>query len=160
MRVFSIVALAALVALTGCSAKKTVYSSNGSTVTTENNNKTVTVQSSGGTLTMGQNAVDLSKMNLPVYPGATQSEGGYSYNGSSGGGQMASLTTSDGFQKVYGWYKSHLPAGSQKMMTTSGDSSVAEFVIAQAGNGSPATAIMISSHGNQTSILMTKGTSK
>lgn len=160
MRVFFIVALAALVAAAGCSAKKTVYSGNGSTVTTENNNKTVTVQSSGGTLTMGQNAVDLSKMNVPIYPGATQNEGGYSYNGTSGSGQMAALTTGDEFQKVYDWYKSRLPADSQKMMSTSGDSSVAEFVIGQTANGSPATTVMISSKGNQTSIVLEKGASK
>ena len=158
MRVLSGVALAALVIVAGCSAKKTVYNSDGSTVTSDSGNKTVTVQSSAGTLTMGQSAVDASKLGVPVYPGATQSQGGFAYNGSHGSGQMTSLTTSDGFDKVYAWYKSRLPADAEKMKSSSGDSSFAEFVTG--AEGSPHTTVMISSKGTQTSIVLSKGTTQ
>ncbi|HEV3152265.1 MAG TPA: hypothetical protein VGZ02_00515 [Candidatus Baltobacteraceae bacterium] len=158
MRVLSILALAALVAAGGCSSKKTVYDSNGNTVTSDSNGKTVTVQSSGGTMTMGQSAVDLSKLGVPVYPGATQSSGGFSYNGSHGSGQMTSLTTGDAFDKVYAWYKSQLPKDAEKMKSSSGDSSFAEFVTGAAG--SPQTTVMISSKGDQTSIVLSKGSSQ
>lgn len=117
-------------AIAGCTSHK-VTEANGTTVTTSGtgDNQTVTVQASSGTVTAGKNAVDPAKLGLPVYPGATTDEGGaMSGTSAQGSGALVSLKTSDAFDKVYGWYKAHMPANAQTMESTSGGTSVGSFV--------------------------------
>ncbi len=156
MRLF-VLALAAAFVLAGCSSQKKVYSGNGTTVTTDSNQKTVTVQSSEGTMTMGKGVVDAAKLGVPLYAGATQDEGALSVTGARGSAQMATFTTSDPFEKVYGFYKSKMPAGSEKMKVEQGDSSVAEFVTGSGKPGEAQTMVMIGRKAGKTSIVITKG---
>src|SRR5690242_14847910 len=54
---------------------------------------------------------------VPKYPGAvTQYSGTSSSMGQTARGTVA--TTDDSFDKVYAWYQSHLPAGSEKAHVT------------------------------------------
>jgi hypothetical protein len=144
----------ALAALTACSNHK-VYSANGTTVSTDTSNKTVTVQTSGGTLTMGAN-VDAASLGVPIYTGATQQQGGsMSVTSKQGSGQMAAFETSDSFDKVYAFYKSKMPAGSEKMKVDAGGSSMAEFVTGGDKPG-PKTMVMITQKDGKTSIVIEK----
>jgi hypothetical protein len=123
-------AILLMMAIAGCTSHK-VVSSNGTTVTTNGtgDNQTVTVQASGGSFTAGKNAVDPAKLGLPVYPGATTDEGGaMSGTSAQGSGAVISLKTSDAFDKVYAWYKAHMPANAQTMQSTAGSASVGSFV--------------------------------
>ena len=127
-RVF--IAVFLIAAIAGCTSHK-VTEANGTTVTTSGTgeNQTVTVQSSGGSVTAGKNAVNPATLGLPVYPGATADESSaVSGTSTQGSGALVSLKTSDSFDKVYGWYKAHLPANAQTMQSTSGGSSVGSFV--------------------------------
>lgn len=152
-----IAAMALTIALAACASNKKVYSSNGTTVTTDTSRNTVTVQSSEGTMRMGKDVVDAASLGVPVYTGATQDEGGLSMTGAKGSAQMASFTTTDPFEKVYAFYKSKMPAGSEKMKLDEGDSSVAEFVTGSGKAGEMQTMVMISKKGDKTAIVVTKG---
>jgi hypothetical protein len=127
-------ALAMLCVLTACSSHKaTVVTSNGvETVTSTGTDadKKVTIQSKDSTMTFGQGAIDESKLGVPIYPGATnKSDGGYDVSSSKGSQQAASFETPDGFEAVYNFYKSHLPAGSQQIKMDEGESEIATFQI-------------------------------
>jgi hypothetical protein len=93
----------------------------------------------------GGGAVD-EKTKLPLYPGAT-------VNGSAASnGQAATvLTTADSFDKVYDWYKSKMPAGSEKAKVNAGGMSTASFIVDQ--NGGKAT-VAITSQGDKTTISL------
>lgn len=151
-------ALALTIALAACASSKKVYSSGGTTVTTDTGQKTVTVQSSEGTMRMGQGVVNVNSLGVPIYAGATQDDGALSVTGSKGSAQMASFSTVDSFDKVYDFYKAKMPAGSQKMKVAEGDSSMAEFVTGEGKAGEVQTMVMITKKGDKTSIVITKGT--
>ena len=132
MRLISVLCLVLLVGtLTGCSGHKQtiVTKEGGATVETNQSNDTTTITTNEGTAVVGKNAVDLSKLDVPVYPGASSESGGLSVQSKEGNQQIAMLTTADSFDKVYEWYKSHMPAGSEKLHMTTGGSSVAQFAI-------------------------------
>lgn len=156
-KIFCAVLLTAAIA--GCSSHK-VVSSNGTTVTTNGagDNQTVTVQASGGTITAGKNAVDPATIGLPVYPGATTAEGG-SVSGSTqeGTGALITLKTTDSFDKVYAYYKAHMPADSQTMESTSGGSSVASFVEGKSSD-KVQKSVTITSSSDGTQIMLTTAT--
>src|SRR5579863_4735640 len=115
MRTLLTVCLAAAL-LAGCSSHKQTFTTGQGTTTvqTNDNNKTVTVTTNQGTTTFGAN-VDVSKLGLPVYPGSTKNEGGIAGTSAQGSGQVVALSTADSFDKVYQWYRSHMPAGSETM---------------------------------------------
>ncbi len=145
--------LAAIIALVACSSHKTTVSTSSgeATVTQDANGQSTTVQTSQGTVTVGKSA-DPSQLGAPVYPGAdANTEGTVSYTGANGGA-MAAFKTTDDFDKVYEFYKSKLPAGSEKMKMTSGDSSVATFTV-ESTDGE--TAVQISSKTGETDIVIT-----
>jgi hypothetical protein len=152
----ALLALAAVAILAGCTSHKVTVSSDGSTVTTSGtgDNQTVTVQGNGGSFSEGKNAVDPAKLGLPVYPGAKAGEG-TSMAGTSqeGTGAMMVLKTPDAFDKVYAWYKSQMPAGSQQMQSTNGDSSVAEFQIGKETDKEKKS-VTITSGSDGTSIML------
>jgi len=156
----ALVALAAIAVLAGCTSHKTTVSSDGTTVQTNGtgDNQTVTVQGNGGSVTTGKNAVDPAKLGLPVYPGANQDQGSsMSGTGQQGSGAIVVLKSSDSFDKVYGWYKQQMPAGSQQMESTSGDSSVAEFQIGKSTDKEQKS-VTITSGSDGTSIMLISGT--
>ena len=145
-----------IAAIAGCTSHK-VTEANGTTVTSSGtgDNQTVTVQASGGTITAGKNAVDPAKIGLPVYPGATADESGaMSSSSAQGNGALVSLKTSDAFDKVYGWYKSHLPANTQTMESTSGGTSVGSFVEGASSDKEQKSVTITSSSDGTTITLM------
>jgi hypothetical protein len=151
--------LAALLVLSGCSHKVTV-DSNGTTVTTSGtgDNQTVTVQGKEGTVVAGKGAVDTAKIGLPVYPGANAGDNvGYSGSSAQGSGAMAVLTTTDSFDKVYEWYKSQMPAGSEKMHMTADTGSTAMFQIGKDTDKEQKT-VTISGEKDKTTIMLASGT--
>lgn len=140
---------AALIALSACT----------SSVKTSTDGKTTTVTSDHGSVTVGKD-VDTSKLGAPVYPGATSdSDGGVSLSGQSGSATMASFKTTDDFDKVYQFYKSQMPAGSEKMKMGSGDDQAAMFVIGDAKAGDDqkgdATTVQITGKTGETDIIIT-----
>jgi hypothetical protein len=159
MRKTLILTAVALIALAACSSTKKVYTANGATVTTDSSKNTVTVQSSEGTFKAGKGVVDVASLGVPIYGGATEDEGAFSVSGAKGSGQMVAFTTGDSFDKVYQFYHEKMPSGSEKMKMEEGDSSVAEFVTGDEKPGALQTMVMISKKGNQTSIVITKGSS-
>ena len=154
MRPILMVCLAALL-LSGCSGHKQTFVTKQGTTTVEsnNNNQTVTVNSKQGTATYGKGAVDPAKLGIPVYPGATTTEGGMSGTTAQGSGEIVALSTTDSFDKVYAWYEAHLPAGSQTMHMANGASSVAAFRIGKETD-KEARSVMISAQKDKTSILL------
>lgn len=96
--------------------------------------------------------VDRSKLGVPVYPGAKANLAAtVAYTGADAG-VRATFTTRDDFSKVYEFYKSKLPADSEKMNTQSQDGSVAEFVVLGADGD---TSVQIEGKRNLTDIVIT-----
>jgi ABC-type enterochelin transport system substrate-binding protein len=145
-------ALTATVALVACSSHKAVTTSNGATTVTQDaSGQSTTVQTDQGTVTVGKSA-DPAQLGAPIYPGAdANSAGTVSYTGASGGA-MSAFKTTDDFGKVYDYYKSQLPAGSEKMKMQSSDGSIAQFVVT---NAAGETAVQISGKPGETEIIIT-----
>jgi hypothetical protein len=155
MQIIKSLAVAALVVSLAACSHKTV-NVDGATITTDDkDNKTMTVTTKDGTATVGKDAVDLSKIGVPIYPGAQQGEGGMSV--ANGTTQMTTMTTSDSFDKVYDWYKGQLPNGSDKLKMTQGSTSSAEFEIGGENKGDAQTVVTISGQTDKTTILIVKG---
>lgn len=138
----------ALIALSACT----------SSVKTSADGKTTTISSDQGSVTVGKD-VD-SKLGAPVYPGATSdSDGGVSLSGQAGNATMASFKTTDNFDKVYQYYKSQMPAGTEKMKMGSGDEQAAMFVVGDAKPGADqkgdATTVQINGKAGETDIIIT-----
>lgn len=147
--VFCIVAIL----LTGCSHKQTYTTKEGTTtVEGTGSNQTVTIHSKEGTATYGKAAVDPAKLGIPVYPGATTTEGSMAGTSAQGSGEVVTLSTTDSFDKVYSWYQAHLPAGSQKMHMSTDSGSVASFEVGE--NSKEQRSVMITSEKDKTSILL------
>jgi len=152
MRRILILCLAACLAA-GCAHKQTITTSQGgATVTTNQGNNTVTVTTKEGSTTYGT-AVDPAKTGLPIYPGATKNEGGISGAGAAGSGETVALSTTDSFDKVYEWYKAHMPAGSETMHMTADSGSVATFQIGKQTDKEQRS-VMITTDKDKTSILL------
>ncbi|MBV9403134.1 MAG: hypothetical protein JO018_05320 [Candidatus Eremiobacteraeota bacterium] len=72
--------------------------------------------------------------NLPEYPGATKMASGSSGMGSMGGSASGTvLSTADSFDKVYKWYQSKMPAGSEKTHATTSMGQTAVFTVGELG---------------------------
>lgn len=142
-RVFVLV-LASSIALTACSSH------------TPSNS--VTVQNSEGTMRIGKNVVDLASLGAPIYPGAHQDESALSVSGVNSASQMAAFTTTDTFEKVCAFYRSKMPAGSEKLLIDHGENSAAEFVLSN--NNGAQTTVMITRKSDKTSIIITKSRRK
>jgi hypothetical protein len=129
-RAFIAACICASIALAGCSHKTTIQTSQGS-VTVDQGANSTTIKTKDGEVAYGKGAVDPSSLGLPVYPGAASSDQGVSIaDGSKAqGAKVALLTTTDSFDKVYDYYKSQLPAGSEKSKVEAGDTQLATFEI-------------------------------
>lgn len=136
--------LAAAVALVACSHKTTTVQTANGTITTSQDHQGVTVQTSEGTMNLGRN-VDASKLGAPVYPGATaKDQGSISTTTADGTNTIAAFKTTDPFDKVYAYYKQQLPAGSEKMKISTGDTQMASFQVG-AQNGPDQVGVQITS---------------
>lgn len=67
----------------------------------------------------GSNKVDMTKIGIEAYPGATQEQGG-TVEGPEMDIASVSLTTTDPFDKVAEFYKSRYPKANTQSMTTDG----------------------------------------
>lgn len=161
MRFVAYLSLAVAAAVMGgCSSHKTVIpTQNGmATVETNRQNNTTTITSKEGSMTVGQNAVDVTKLGLPIYPGASAKQsGGLSTQSKTGSAQIIVMTTPDSFDKVYAWYKGQMPGGSEQMHINSGTGSMASFVIGKTG-AKEQKSVMITSEKDKTSIMLSVGT--
>jgi hypothetical protein len=124
----------------GCAKKSTTVNSSAGNVTVEQNTggETTTVKSEQGEVKYGKGAVDPASLGLPIYPGAKASDqNSVSVSGTmqgGEGGQVVMLTTDDSFDKVYDYYKSQMPAGSEKMKVASGKTRLASFQVGESGS--------------------------
>jgi hypothetical protein len=152
----SALALTAMVAFAACSAQKTaVTASNGdASVTTAAGGKSVTVTTREGTTSLGER-VDPSKLGAPVYPGASAGQQAMLQTGSS---TIAQFKTADGFDKVYAYYKQHLPADSEKTKAVTANGSIAAFQIGSDASGDQITVQVSSDKSGETSILIARVT--
>jgi hypothetical protein len=83
----------------------------------------VTTSTSNGTAGAGGGYID-----LPVYPGATESkEGAMSMSTNTGSFVVKIYNTKDDTKKVADWYKGHLPAAFKGGVLTAGDKTVGTF---------------------------------
>jgi hypothetical protein len=156
-RYFALAAAAALLA--SCASHKTV-TYGGTTVTTNGNGQaqTTTISNGQGTVTAGKNAVNPASLGLPVYPGSSVSEnGGYSAQTQQGSGAALVMTTTDSFDSVYNYYKAHMPAGSEQMHMTAGNSEIAEFQVGKSGDKTQ-KAVEITAQSGKTTIMLTSAT--
>jgi hypothetical protein len=84
---------------------------------------TVTTSTSNGTAGSGGGYID-----LPVYPGASETkEGAMSMSTNTGSFTVKIYTTKDDTKKVADWYKGHLPAAFKGGVLTAGDKTVGTF---------------------------------
>ena len=146
-------ALVAIVTLVACSSHKTTtYTTKDNTVVKQDaSGQSTTVQTDQGTVTVGKSA-DPAQLGAPIYPGADANTAGTVSYTAANGGAMSAFKTTDDFAKVYDFYKSQLPAGSEKMKMQSGDGSIAQFVI---DNATGETAVQISGKPGETDIIIT-----
>jgi hypothetical protein len=83
----------------------------------------VTATTSNGTAGAGGGYID-----LPVYPGASETkEGAMSMSTNTGSFVVKIYTTKDDTKKVADWYKGHLPAAFKGGVLTAGDKTVGTF---------------------------------
>jgi hypothetical protein len=142
MRSFSasLVALVAALAITGCGGGKSSSSNSGDQAQT-----TASTASSTASDTAGKAVGE-----IPEYPGAaTQAAGSGSNMGSSEAGKV--MTTSDSFDKVYGWYQQKMPASSERAHVTSPVES-AVFTIGEASSGQ--SSVTLTTQGGKTIITI------
>jgi hypothetical protein len=82
-----------------------------------------------GTVSIGSGAVDPRALDVPIYPGATQSTGIGSFSDSDANGSTM-ITTLDAhasFDQVDAWYKSHVPADAQPTHISVGGESTSSY---------------------------------
>jgi len=130
----------------GATAAATAAASEGSEATP---GQGTTITTDKGQVTIG-GSVDPAKLGVPVYPGATQAEGGMSVNSASGSGSVTQFKTNDAFDKVYDFYKSKLPGDSEKMKM---GSSMAMFTIKNADSSD--TLVQITAGQGVTAVTIT-----
>jgi hypothetical protein len=141
---------------TGCAKQSTTATPSPNTAALDK--KVATLEKGAGNATIGSASVETSKLGVPVYPGAKPvAGGGLSATTSEGSAQIVALTTGDAFSTVYAWYKSHLPAGSEKSHSTNAESSVADFEVDK-GGGKDVASVELSSDGGKTQIVIAHGT--
>jgi hypothetical protein len=104
-----------------------------------------TATATGSAMSSSGATID-DKTKLPLYPGGKAASSGSSANEAG-----TVLTTSDSFDKVYSWYKSKLPAGSEKAkIDTAGLSSATFQADVTGGTGT----VAITSQGAKTVISL------
>ena len=112
--------------------------------------KSAVVTSTGATVVASPEAT----MAAPVYPGAQYK----SVDAKALHATLALFTTNDSFARVYDFYRTQLPKGSQTAKVVNPSSSVAAFEIQDLNSRGHAT-VTISAKSGETDILIVHGTS-
>ena len=111
----SMMALVVAVAITGCSGSSN-SADNSATSAAADNSATSSASSDNSAASTAGDQTSAAKAtgDIPSYPGAKTEAAGS--NAMSGSGMAAGkvLSTTDDFDKVYGWYQKNMPAGSEK----------------------------------------------
>ncbi len=116
----SMMALVVAVAITGCSGSSnsadnsaTSAAADNSATSSASSDNSAADNSAASTASDAASAAK-SSGDIPSYPGAKTEAAGS--NAMSGSGMAAGkvLSTTDDFDKVYGWYQKNMPAGSEK----------------------------------------------
>lgn len=142
---------------TGCSKQSTTPNQS-SADTSAVDQKATALESKAGSVKFGVSSVDAAKLGVPLYPGAKATEGGgLNATTAEGSAQILVLTTGDSFDKVYAWYKSKMPAGSEKARSSSADNSFASFEIVKNG-AKEISSVQLSTDGGKTQIAISHGT--
>src|SRR5579871_1013377 len=129
-------ALVAALAFTACASKT---SSNSTTTSSDTSAAATATPADSAATTAAQPASGGSDM--PSYPGATtQASGSGSNMGTTASGTV--LTTDDSFDKVYTWYRQHMPAGSEKSHMTAPVQS-AVFIVGDPSSGQKSVTITV-----------------
>lgn len=161
MRYGLALALVAVLAVVPACAKKstTIQGANGPvTVSQDQGSKAITFQSKEGTTKLGVGAVDPASLGLPLYPGAQpNANGSVMSQTKEGTSALLTMQTSDGFDKVYAFYKGKLPAGSEKQNMSMAGTHMATFQIGTGADKVQKT-VNISTTGDKTSITLLVGT--
>ena len=147
-----------LIALSGCTSRQVSGSASPAASTTTAGVSPIPLTSGRGSALIGRNAVDPKDLGLPLYPGAIPAETGallmHSKNGVS---RVISLSTKDGFDKVYDWYKQQMPARSEQAHMAVPNGSVASFLIGRAQDADTRS-VLITQSRDKTAILLTRQT--
>ena len=159
---FLVFALVAAIMLVGCARKHTYYGPGGKVTVNEKGggSKTVQVQTGEGKATIDVNKKSITEAELgaPVYPGATVEVSG-NYEGAagqSGNMKQTMLTTPDGFDKVFAFYKSRLKNVKNTVNQSMGDGKMAIFSAASADGSELTVHIMTDKSKNVTTIQVMK----
>ena len=135
-----LVALAVALAITGCGSGKSSSSDSGS-----GNTASTSASSKTSSDTAGKAVSE-----IPEYPGAeTQAAGSGSNMGTDAAGKV--MSTSDSFDKVYGWYQQKLPSGSERSHVDSPIQS-AVFTIGETSTGQ--SSVTLTAQGGKTMITI------
>jgi hypothetical protein len=156
---YGVTAWLAALTLASCSSTKVVQTQQGTT-TVETNalHNTVKVTNGHGTAVIGKGAIDERGLGLPLYPGMIPSQaGGMRVVDAEGIKHQVSLSTKDPFDKVYTWYKDHLPAGSEQLHMDEPSGSIATFLLGKSGDRDRRS-VQIQSDGKTTNVLLTRTT--
>lgn len=155
--------VAALIAavLVSCTSTRVVHSQTGTTtIETDALHDTQKITSGHGTAVIGKGAVDERSLGLPLYPAMIPSQtGGMRVVDAEGTKHQVSLSTTDAFDKVYTWYRDHLPAGSEQLHMEEPSASIATFVIGKEGDPDQRS-VQIQGNGKTTTVLLTRITKK
>ena len=153
----STVSVLAVLMLSSCTSTKVVQTQQGTT-TVETNplRNTVKMTNRRGTAIIGKGAVDEASLGLPLYPGMIASQtGGMRVVDAAGTKHAVSLSTKDSFDKVYTWYKDHMPAGSEQLHMEQPQASIATFLIGKEGDRDQRS-VQIQNDGKTTTVLLSR----
>lgn len=146
-------AIAAMIALSACSSKS---SSNTSTTSSDTNAAATSAApaDNGSAAPEAGASTAAGGGDIPSYPGATtQASGSGSNMGTTASGTVQ--TTDDSFDKVYGWYQQHMPAGSEKSHMTAPVQS-AVFILGDPSSGQKSVTITVQGSKTMISIANVK----
>jgi hypothetical protein len=110
----SMMALVVAVAITGCSGSSNSADNSANSAAADNSATSSAADNSAATTASDAASAANATGEIPTYPGAKTEAAGS--NAMSGSGMAAGkvLSTTDDFDKVYGWYQKNMPAGSEK----------------------------------------------
>jgi hypothetical protein len=130
MRVLASILTAAVmaVAIAGCSKSTTEQTAPATTMAPQAAATTAMMPKTNQKM-----AAMSSETKLPMYPGAKTEAAGSSGMMGTGSAAGSVMSTADSFDKVYKWYQSHMPVGSEKSHASVGGTETAVFLIGAAG---------------------------
>ena len=136
-----LIALAVALAITGCGGGKSSSDAGSDQSGVKTSSTSSSTASDSASQAVGE---------IPEYPGAdTQASGSGSNMGTDAAGKV--MSTSDSFDKVYGWYQQKLPSGSERSHVDAPVQS-AVFTIGEASSGQ--SSVTLTTQGGKTMITI------